>query len=545
MALKEGVLNKKYYQSFNGGVNSYVGARQIKDNESPSALNCDFYGIGGVGNRQGYTQLGAVADSRTKIYGMKEYHTSVLDQLVKAVSNGSNVALYASTGGAWTAATGNTFADATNLDLVQAGLITVAAAMPMNTSTDGLLFSFNGVDAMQKYDGTTVADHAVGTKGYYGAFYNQRLWCVDEQYKDTLNYSTQSPDATKPLDFTANGTSSNPGTITFRPGSGEVITGLKTFKNKLYVWFKNSIYRLYPSATAGQFTVELVTNAIGCVSHRSICQVGEDIFFAADDGVYSLGDVANYTDVRTTNKSSKVLGVFSGLSSTNKQKLVGAYHNFKYHLFYSLFGTSNDSCIVYDTRYGSWQDWRGISANSATTFTDSTGETNLFFGEPTTGKVQKMYSGSTDDGVAITSSWYSKSFDEGESDITKIYFDSTFNFGNLDGTINLSVIFDDTEVKKQVPISQTRPSGGFSRTAFGRSQMVWDNTDLAVGGFGRVADTTSVTIYTNKPLRAHAKAQKFAIQYKISTTGQWRLDSISQTLIPLTHYKFPSYLKVS
>ena len=84
-------------------------------------------------------------------------------------------------------------------------------------SAAGSIFTFNGVDAMQKIDGVNVATYTGGTIGKYGAVYDNRLWCVDEQYSDILNFSTQSPDATKPMDFTANGTTSNPGTIIFEP----------------------------------------------------------------------------------------------------------------------------------------------------------------------------------------------------------------------------------------------------------------------------------------------------------------------------------------
>ena len=71
----------------------------------------------------------------------------------------------------------------------------------------------------------------------------------------------------------------------------------------------------------------------------------------------------------------------------------------------------NDSCLVYDIRYKAWKDWRNIKGQDATTYTDSTGVEEVYFGEPSTGKVHKMYTGNDDDGTDITSHWYSKSFD--------------------------------------------------------------------------------------------------------------------------------------
>ena len=521
-----------YREDFSGGVNYYYGSRQIDDDESPNAVNCEFKGKTGVGNREGYTQLGAVADSRTKTYGLSEYHTSALDQIVKFVSDGADITPYYSTGGAWTAATGNTFTDALNVDTVQSYLAATAPTPGTPVSTDGYLFAFNGTDAMQKFDGTEVTAHTGGTKGYYGAYYDRRLWCVDDQYSDILNFSTQTPDASKVLDFTADGTSSKPGTVVFRPGSGEKITGLVNFKNALYVFLNDAIFRCTSTSTANTFLIELVTNAVGCVSHRSIAQCEEDIYFAADDGVYSLGDVANYTAVRTTNKSVKIQRVFDSLSSTNKSKLVGEYHNFKYHLFYSLYGTENDSCAVYDVRYKKWQDWRNMSANDTTLFTTSANDTGLYFGEVSTGKIQKM-GGTTDDGSAISSYWYSKSFTEEYPDTKKFYFDTTFTMGALNGTVIFYVIFDDTIISEPVTLSQNKPQGGCGRDACG------------VMAFGDATNTVTVTQVVNTPQRLKAKGKKFSIQYKVMSSNDWRLDTISQYVMFFDHFNFPSANKLN
>ena len=541
--LRENGEVTKYYNDFSGGVNLFLGPRQIKDNESPYAINCDFKGKGGTGNREGYEQIGSAGATYDQgIFGMAEYHTSTKDQLIKFASDGSNVVLnYSDDGINWTAVTGTKFTDNLNMDVVQA----VAGATLANT--DGTLFSFNGTDQMVKYNGVAWAAHTGATKGFYGAYFDNRLWCRDEVYADVLNYSTKTPDATKVLDFDTNGTSSNPGTITFKPGSGAEIMGMINFKNQLYVFLRNSIFRIATTSSVNEFTVQLVTNAIGCVSNRTIKQVGEDIFFAADDGIYSLGDVANYTEVRTTNKSSRVQMVFNNLTSTSKAKLSASYYNFKYHLFYSNDGVNNDSCLVYDTRYGGWQDWRNIAANSATLYTNSAEQTDLYFGHPTTGAVYKMYSGTTDDGTAISTTWKSKSFDEDLFDVLKKFTVTTWNLGSLSGKVNLYVIFNDTEVSSSITLSQINPTGGFGRVALGRANMVATGTDLAVGGFGMVSDALSVDQVINTPWRLKAKGKKFAVQYKIENVNgsTWQLDSISQTFKPYRHRKFPSAYKLN
>lgn len=507
-----GALQKKFRKDFAGGTNYYAGIRDVADKESPLSTNCDFKGTGGVGNRQGYTQIGSVASSRTAIYGMGEYHTASLDYLIKFASDGAGIQLGYSTGSAWTLDTSFTFADALNLDVVEA---------------NSLLYSFNGSDVMKSWNGSTWSTVSNGKVLKYGAYYNSRVWGVDPSALDTLWFSVTSS-----ADFSSAGS----GSITIFPGSGAKITALKVFKDNLYVWINGpmkGIFKVAPASAANTFTVTMITNTIGCVSHRSVAQVENDIYFAADDGIYTLGEVAYYTSIRTTNKSLRMQPVFDALSGTSKQRLVGRYFNFKYHLFYSLFGGQNDSCMPFDIRYQGMQDWRNIAAQDASTYTDSTGTTRFYFGEPSTGKVHQLYSGSTDAGTAITSTWYSKSFDEGYADTEKIYFDSTFTFQAASGTLSLKVIFNDSEVAVTKSLVQQAPQGGFGFSKFGRAR------------FGGNANTVSVAQIASQPERVHAKGKKFAIQYYVSTTGTWNLSAITQTFILLPHYAFPSNLKLN
>jgi len=518
-------LQKSYREAFAGGWNAYLGVRQIKDDESPEMLNTDFKGRSAIGSREGYDQIGTPATYTSGVKGMEALHTSALHQLIAFKSNGANAVLSHSTdGGAWTNEAGTTFSDIP-IDGVQAA---------------GLLYTGNGTDVMREWDGAAWSDTTNGTKGFFPEYFNQRIWVVDETNLDRLNFSGQYSEqlltggglVNKLGDFS----DASAGWISFRFGSGAEITGLKIFRNALYVFLRDSIYSITPASTENTFVITQVTNAVGCVSHRSIDQVGEDLFFASDLGIFSLGEVANYAlSIRSTEKSSKIQEVFQNLTSENKAKVVGIYHNYKYHLFYSLFGSSNDSCVGYDTRYGGWVDWRNFPADSTTLYIDSTDEEDLYFGHPTASNVYKMYTGSsTDDGSVISSSWTSKSFDEKTPDIIKVYFDHTFVFGEMDGTITVSVIFNDNQVSANKSITQQKPIGGFGRDEFGRQPL-----GEATGS------STTVTNFVGIPLRLSVSEQRFAVQYKVATSGIWRLDDITTTYKPLSHYAFPSQNKIN
>lgn len=516
----EGNLVKETYQDFGGGVNLYLGVRQIKDNESPEAVNCDFKGKGGVGNREGYTEVGSPsANYSSGGRGLGRLHTSTYHQLLKFTSNGGDVILeHSSDGSGFTQVTGTTFGNY-DIDTIQAG---------------DVVYTANGVTEMRQWSGTAWTTTTNGTIGKYPEYWNKQLWVVDDTNPDQLLASGLWASSSSKLgDFTYN-SATNPAatTLTFKPGSGAEITGLRAFKNSLYVFLRDSIYKVDTTATVGTYTVSQITNSVGCVSHRSIVQVEEDLYFAADDGVYALGEVANYVSVRTTNKSAKIVELFANMTASNKMKIAAEYHNFKYHLFYSLYGTENDSCLVYDVRYQGWQDWRNMPANDCVLYIKSTGEKDLYFINPSNSEVYKMYNAGDDNGTTINSYWYSKSFDYGLPDTVKLFMDTTFAFGGLNGTVNVYTIFNDSQAGGDASISQSIPQGGMARDTFGRLP------------FGDSTNSVTVTNYVGLPLRLRSKGQKFAIQYKVESSGTWELDTITQTYIPFSHYKFPGNLKL-
>jgi hypothetical protein len=158
----------------------------------------------------------------------------------------------------------------------------------------------------------------------------------------------------------------------------------------------------------------------------------------------------------------------------------------------------------------------------------------MFFLEPTTGEVNEMYSGATDDGTAIESWYKTKSFDEDVPDIIKHYKDTTFTMGSLEGTVALSIIFNDNELSTTKTLSQLSPQGGYGRDVYGRM------------AYGDATNTLTITQVYATSQRFKAKGKKFAIQYKIYCNGgSWQLDSIAQYFIPYGHQKFPSANKLS
>jgi len=139
---------------------------------------------------------------------------------------------------------------------------------------------------------------------------------------------------------------------------------------------------------------------------------------------------------------------------------------------------------------------------------------------------KKLYNG------LVSEKLYTKSYDEKIPHRMKLYFDSTFIFGTINGTVNVAKIFDETEITSSASISQVVPQGGYGSSAFG------------VKAYGRATNSITISNVVGTPRRLKGKGKKFAVQYRVDSTDQWRLDSITEWLQPFDHWKFPSSNKL-
>ena len=89
---------------------------------------------------------------------------------------------------------------------------------------------------------------------------------------------------------------------------GDQIVGIKSFRNKLIVFCKNSIYQL--SNLDSTAVLSSVTKNIGCVSGKTIQEIGGDLIFLAPDGLRTIAGTARIDDIELGSISRKILPVF-------------------------------------------------------------------------------------------------------------------------------------------------------------------------------------------------------------------------------------------
>ena len=103
----------------------------------------------------------------------------------------------------------------------------------------------------------------------------------------------------------------------FATGSGagsfkvdDTITGLKVFREDLFVFCQDRIFKL-SGTSSSNFAVTPVTRNIGCVNGQTIQEFAGDLIFLAPDGLRTVAGTARIGDVELGTISSPVQSVFN------------------------------------------------------------------------------------------------------------------------------------------------------------------------------------------------------------------------------------------
>ena len=283
-----------------------------------------------------------------------------------------------------------------------------------------------------------------------------------------------------------------PNTVTSFDGSlgaveisvDDVIVGIKVFRNELYVFCQNSIWKLV-GTTTDNFFMEAVTKDIGCISGDTIQEVGGDLLFMAPDGLRSVAATARIGDVE--------LGIVSKPIQPTVRDFVGRFSadNFsscvirkksQYRFFINDSVTDDDDAEGFLGRLNpegvyEWAKILGVNAYCAFSTYDGEDEISII-GHPTNGYVYQLEMGNSFDGRNIFSIFKTPQFTFGDATIRKVLQKiSVFTQveGDIEAFLNTIYDFDNDGVMQPSPIT-IQKDGGFS--VFG--EAVFD-TDVFAG----------------------------------------------------------------
>lgn len=150
-------------------------------------------------------------------------------------------------------------------------------------------------------------------------------------------------------------------------GDGDPITAIYPWiNNNLIVFKQRSVWTVVadPLVDPSQWTIKLLSNRIGCVSHRSVQAVGADIYFLAQDGVRSISQIQAGTVADIGQPLSfPVQDVIDGDTKANQPWICSAYYRNRYFLSVVTGDGATPSiagCIVWNQLTNSWMGkWTG------------------------------------------------------------------------------------------------------------------------------------------------------------------------------------------
>lgn len=267
---------------------------------------------------------------------------------------------------------------------------------------NGYLYAFNGTDNPKKVGQTTSVDVATIPAGSWAVWYRNYLIVGGVTAYPNRVYISNLGD---PETFTAEDW------IDIEPGDGDSLTGgIVAGPDKVFFTKNNSVHYMTGAGT-NTFAVYPLVKDFGIASHRSLVNVGADVWGVTGDGrvmsllrnqygLYSGQDMASdylETTLKTINQQAT-----SGVCSA-------AVDGYVLIAVPTGSSTTNDLVLVYDTlapinsRYSKWVKFTGWDITCFDVNTLSA-DSQLYMGDADTDQVF-VWSGNTDDGTVITATW--------------------------------------------------------------------------------------------------------------------------------------------
>ena len=144
-------------------------------------------------------------------------------------------------------------------------------------------------------------------------------------------------------------------------GSADYVVALQPFaEDNLVVMARNSIHLIRGvGADLGNSAVQEITREVGCVARKSVVQVGNQIIFLSDNGVYAV-DFDQLYNLRGASvpMSEPINPLIKRININYAQNAVGAYHDNRYYIAVPIdSSTVNNAVLVYNFLNQGWESF--------------------------------------------------------------------------------------------------------------------------------------------------------------------------------------------
>ena len=284
-------------------------------------------------------------------------------------------------------------------------------------------FNFDGNDKIIFADGanapvvfntsmsaTDVSESSVSGSKFVAAFKNHMFYAGKSTTPQTLVFS-------EPFDEDDFDAADGAGSIKV----DDTIVGLKVFRDSLFIFCENRIFKLTGSALAS-FAVTPVTRNIGCVNGDSIQEFAGDLIFLGPDGLRTVAGTARIGDVELGTISKNVQSLFDqNIKDSSLFESIVIPDKTQYRIFFvkdTVAGslTRGVICVMKGDRF-EFSETLGIRPSATDTFVDA-GDVLILHGS-FEGYIIRQEKGNTFDGTAILGRYRSPDLNFGDSGIRK------------------------------------------------------------------------------------------------------------------------------
>ena len=284
-------------------------------------------------------------------------------------------------------------------------------------------FNFDGNEKLICVDGTNapvvfnssmtatdVSESTVAGSKFVAAFRNHMFYAGKSTTPSTIVFS-------EPFDEDGFNSGDGAGSINV----DDTIVGLKVFRDNLFIFCENRIFKLTGSALAN-FAVEPVTRNIGCVNGNTIQEFAGDLIFLGPDGLRTVAGTARIGDVELGTISKNVQSLFDeNITDSSLFESVVIPDKTQYRIFFtkdtiSQKRTKGVICVMKGDGF-EFAESLGIKPSSTDTLVEA-GDVVVIHGT-FDGFVQRQEKGNNFDGTAILGRYRSPDLNFGDVGVRK------------------------------------------------------------------------------------------------------------------------------
>ena len=214
----------------------------------------------------------------------------------------------------------------------------------------------------------------------------------------------------------------------FNSGSGagsikvdDTIVALKVFRNSLFIFCENRIFKLTGSSSA-DFVVEPVTRNIGCINSFTVQEFAGDLIFLGPDGLRTIAGTERIGDTELGTISKNIQSIFDkNIKDSVDFDSIVIPDKTQYRIFFNKSGQASTlskgvTCVLKKEGF-EFSELKGFKTTCTDTFVE-TGDVISLHGD-IDGFIHRQEIGSTFDGTTIKGKYRGPDMVFGDSGIRK------------------------------------------------------------------------------------------------------------------------------